>query len=116
MHITTNFRSPVQFKKLFGRPCTFGEEILLGFKFGYSLRETPLCTGYQRYIFPKVAQNTDGKLRYIVNTDEYRQGVTVEECQGAAEGKKLIRTFISLIHEDLFICIYNYKAVFKTVL
>ena len=82
------FKSPRQFKKLFGEKCEFGteREPAVAFRFGFSFEETPVCRGYPRYIFPKVAKNIFGKQRFVVNTEEYRQGVTIVECHAGAKG------------------------------
>ena len=78
-------RSPVHFKKLFDRPCEY-ERPTTAFRVGLSFQESPLCTGYQSYIFPKIAKTVKGEWKYIINTDEYRQGVTVEVCHFPVKG------------------------------
>jgi len=76
---TTALKSPVHFKKLFEPPCDFETEVN-SFRVGLSPSESPLCDSYQSYEFPKVARNVNGRWRYIINIDEYQQGVTVENC------------------------------------
>jgi len=70
--------SPVHFKKLFELPCEYYDEPAL--RVGLSPTESPLCESYQSYVFPKVARNVYGQWRYIINIDEYQQGVTIEKC------------------------------------
>lgn len=84
------FRSPDHFNKLFGKPCEFAES-LTKFRIGFELTESPLCTSFESYIFPRVAKNIKGVWRYIVNTKDYRQGVTIETCHPKAIGKSTDR-------------------------
>ena len=81
------YKSPNQFKKFFGKPCKFEGESSVAFRFGFSFDESPVCRAHPRYIFPKVAKNVYGTHRFIVNTEEYKQGVTVVECHSDTEGK-----------------------------
>ena len=91
-------QSPHQFNKIFGPTCKVEEPTRVGFRFGFSFDESPMCRGESRYIFPKVAKNVDGTNRFIVNTEEYQQGVTVVECNTEAKGKL----------NDIYIYIYIY--------
>ena len=90
MRRNSTYRSPRQFEKFFGKACTLKETTRIGFSVGLSFDESPLCRGETRYIFPKVARNINGTTRFIVNTQEYKQGVTVVECHPDATGIKTI--------------------------
>ena len=87
MRRNSTYKSPPQFNKIFGPTCKVEEPTRVGFRFGFSFDESPMCRGESRYIFPKVAKNVEGTNRFIVNTEEYQQGVTVVECNPEANGK-----------------------------
>ena len=87
MRKNSTYKSPPQFKKIFGPTCKMEEPTRIGFRFGFSFDESPMCRGENRYIFPKFAKNVNGTNRFIVNTEEYQQGVTVVECHPEARGK-----------------------------
>uniref|UniRef100_A0A1B6L591 Spaetzle domain-containing protein n=1 Tax=Graphocephala atropunctata TaxID=36148 RepID=A0A1B6L591_9HEMI len=40
----------------------------------------PLCPYTNKIIFPKKAKSNEGLFEFIVNDDDYRQGVRVEAC------------------------------------
>ena len=42
---------------------------------------------HKKYIFPKKAKTVGGDWRYVVNTAEYEQGVTVEICGRGVQGE-----------------------------
>ena len=100
MRRNSTYKSPPQFKKIFGPTCKMEEPTRVGFRFGFSFDESPMCRGESRYIFPKVAKNVNGTNRFIVNTEEYQQGVTVVECHPEASGKHS-RTAKYLIYSSL---------------
>lgn len=50
------------------------------FKLRHDFEEIPLCSVREHTIYPKAAQNRKGKFMYIVNHDEYLQGIRVETC------------------------------------
>jgi len=79
------------FKKVFGdvvdgdvnsRPQ---EDIPLSGRNGIAAQETQLCLSHEVTIYPKAARNKEDKWMFIVNHDDYVQGVKVEKC--AREGE-----------------------------
>ncbi|XP_037730986.1 protein spaetzle isoform X10 [Drosophila subpulchrella] len=42
-----------------------------------------LCKSNSRVIFPKLGQKTDNTWELIVNDEEHKQGILIEECLGA---------------------------------
>ena len=52
----------------------------------FDFSEQALCKAQQKYIFPKKAVNVQGRTVTIVNTEEYKQGVTVENCLSVVRG------------------------------
>ena len=103
MRKNSTYKSPRQFQKYFGQTCKVEEPTRVGFRSGFSFDESPMCRGETRYIFPKVAQNVNGTNRFIVNTEEYKQGVTVVECHPETTGKHLygVNTFIRKFIENI---------------
>jgi len=75
------FRSPVHFKKLHDRPCEI-EKSLTEFtnRIAFNPDEAPLCDAFSSYQYPEIARTVHGKWRYIINIDEYQQGVSMEIC------------------------------------
>ncbi|XP_046393347.1 uncharacterized protein LOC124161159 [Ischnura elegans] len=45
-----------------------------------STDENTLCQSVEQVVYPKVAQNKDERWMYVVNQEEYIQGVRVEKC------------------------------------
>jgi hypothetical protein len=79
------------FSSLFGATCgnaTGLVDVSLRQSESYLKKESPLCKAYQKYIFPQKALTVRGEYRYIINTEEYRQGVTVETCSRRAKGEE----------------------------
>ena len=74
------FANREYFQRLFGRPCLTSKPEELTTRLGFDLEETALCETVETYIFPKKAKNSKGVWKYIVNTDDYRQGVSVHRC------------------------------------
>ncbi|TRY75079.1 hypothetical protein TCAL_12660 [Tigriopus californicus] len=69
------------FEKIFNGACEKISESDLDLRTrSFNLGEEPLCRSTLKYIFPKKAENMEGKTVIIINTDEYQQGVTVAEC------------------------------------
>lgn len=75
---SNTLKSPIHFKKLFERPCNSTPNAIANRLF--SIGEQPLCDSSTSYIFPKVAKTVQGEWRYIINIEEYQQGVTVVKC------------------------------------
>jgi hypothetical protein len=50
------------------------------------IQESDLCDSSQKYVYPKKAKSVDGVWHYIINTDEYRQGITIETCLSVVKG------------------------------
>ncbi|XP_036675615.3 protein spaetzle isoform X11 [Drosophila suzukii] len=44
--------------------------------------EMYLCKSNRRLIFPKKGQKSDNTWQLIVNDEEYKQGIQIEECEG----------------------------------
>ena len=51
------------------------------------LLTSPLYAEERRGIYFKVARNVNGVNRFIVNTEEYKQGVSIVECHSDAVGR-----------------------------
>ena len=56
---------------------------------GFDAELSELCSSYQKYIYPKKAKNIYGEWHFIINTDRYKQGVTVEICIPRAKGENI---------------------------
>ncbi|KAK3914915.1 Protein spaetzle [Frankliniella fusca] len=54
---------------------------------------TPLCPYQEQVVYPKVAKNKEDKWRYIVNQDNYVQGVRVEYCSDDTKSCELADNF-----------------------
>jgi hypothetical protein len=48
---------------------------------GDSTTEQGLCDSRIRTIYPKTAENKHGVWKTVVNNDQFRQGINVEECR-----------------------------------
>ena len=82
------FQSKEFFGKIFNDPpkCEKPEE--LNIRSGaFDVNEVSLCESHERIVYPKRAKNVDGKVKYIVNTSDYRQGVSIVRCLRSAKGK-----------------------------
>ncbi|XP_017856329.1 PREDICTED: protein spaetzle isoform X2 [Drosophila arizonae] len=55
--------------------------------------EMYLCNSHQRYLYPKYGQKLDLTWQYIVNTDEFKQGILIEECDHEGEGCQFLDSF-----------------------
>ena len=49
-------------------------------RLGFDQTERALCETVETYIYPKKAKNSQGVWKYIVNTDDYRQGISIHRC------------------------------------
>ncbi len=74
------FASREYFEKLFGKPCEPVKPEDLKTRLGFDLEERALCDTVDTYIFPKKAKNSQGVWKYIINTDDYRQGISIHRC------------------------------------
>lgn len=52
-----------------------------------------LCDSYQKVIYPTSGLTKDGNERYIVNTDDYKQGVRVSLCRKSGQACKMADIF-----------------------
>ncbi|XP_030242920.1 protein spaetzle isoform X2 [Drosophila navojoa] len=55
--------------------------------------EMYLCNSHQRYLYPKYGQKLDLTWQYIVNTDEFKQGILIEECDHEGETCQFLDSF-----------------------
>ncbi|KAJ9575475.1 hypothetical protein L9F63_007680 [Diploptera punctata] len=56
-------------------------------------REIELCPSRIETSYPKAGETNAGDKMYIVNNDEYKQGVSVEVCGNSGEKCKLSESF-----------------------
>ena len=68
------------FKRLFKRPCIIAGPEHLKTRLGFDTSERALCETVETFIYPKKAKNSKGQWKYIVNTDDYKQGVSIYRC------------------------------------
>jgi len=54
---------------------------------GFDIELSDLCSSHQKYIYPKKAKNVNGEWHYVINTNQYRQGVTIEVCLPRVKGE-----------------------------
>lgn len=54
-----------------------------------------LCDSYEKVIYPTSGKAQDGSERYIVNTDEFKQGVRVSICRTGGQACKMTDSFPS---------------------
>merc|ERR1719412_3161393 len=59
------------------KPANFTETPLLRSNF---LKESRSCDNRKGTVYPKKAKNIDGKFVFIVNDEQYRQSVEIEQC------------------------------------
>lgn len=48
-----------------------------------------LCESYEKVIYPTSGKTQDGNERYILNTDEFKQGVRVSLCRKSGQPCKM---------------------------
>ena len=80
------FASKEYFKRLFDQPCIFHKKPKnepLIFRSGLNFDESKICTSLQTFTYPKKGKTIKGEWKYIVNTEEYQQGITVHKCRGS---------------------------------
>ena len=71
-----------QFNGIFGQgqPCVpVKEEVSL--RTPLDIEENPLCEARQDHIFPQKGQNAKGQWKFIINTDDYKQGISINKCK-----------------------------------
>jgi len=49
------------------------------------VEETQACRYRRSVVYPKKAKNTNGEFMFIVNKDEYKQSVGIEQCEGEGQ-------------------------------
>lgn len=99
------FKSPVYFDKLFGRACEVIEAANgVQTRNGFDLFEEPLCVGAEKYIYPLKAMNVKGQWKFIVNTDEYRQGLSIHTCINDIQGSPCLYAGTEGINPDATEC------------
>jgi len=64
------------------KPANFTETPLLRSNF---LKESRSCDNRKGTVYPKKAKNIEGKFVFIVNDDQYRQSVEIEQCVSEGE-------------------------------
>lgn len=73
-----------KYSELFGsdllNTISDGNELSIGIRFGDDENEEQLCTSQVRLVFPQAGLTKDDTWRYIVNHQNYTQGVRVDEC------------------------------------
>ncbi|XP_032593263.1 protein spaetzle isoform X2 [Drosophila grimshawi] len=52
-----------------------------------------LCNSHVRYLYPKLGQKEDRTWQYIVNTDEFKQGILIEECDNDGKTCQFLDSF-----------------------
>lgn len=52
-----------------------------------------LCESYEKVIYPTSGKTKDGSERFILNTDEYKQGVRVSLCRKSGSSCKMAEVF-----------------------
>ncbi|XP_030573872.1 protein spaetzle isoform X3 [Drosophila novamexicana] len=55
--------------------------------------EQYLCNSHVRYLYPKLGQKLDQTWQYIVNTDKFKQGILIEECDHEGESCQFLDSF-----------------------
>lgn len=51
--------------------------------------EQYLCNSHVRLLYPKSGLRVDSTWQYIVNTDDFKQGILIEECEWVEWSDKL---------------------------
>jgi len=49
------------------------------------VQESQACRHRKSVVYPKKAKNTNGKYLFIVNKEEYKQSVDIEQCEGEGQ-------------------------------
>lgn len=89
------FANKDYFNKLFDKPCKPKPEKkededkanLLVIRSGFDLKEQELCETKETFSYPQKAKNLNGVWKYIVNTEDYKQGISVLKCLHYVQGK-----------------------------
>ncbi|XP_017849771.1 protein spaetzle isoform X2 [Drosophila busckii] len=74
----------------------------LNTRLGISTDEQYLCKSHVRILYPKLGQKLDSSWQLIVNTDEFKQGILIEECDNEGSPCDFLDSFPN-----------NYKPVCK---
>ena len=81
------FANKEYFNTVLGPPCEPPEPEKLMTRLGFDLTEAALCATRETYVFPKKAKNSRGVWKYVVNTLEYQQGISMHKCHMRASGQ-----------------------------
>merc|ERR1712200_300987 len=82
--VEVNSRLPTRiYKNFLKQACIDSSEQIFTRQFSFD--EEQLCQANKRVIVPKEALNIDNKWRFIVNSANHTQTVTIEECVGHGE-------------------------------
>ena len=67
--------------RLFGTPCRDIEKELAKFtlRTGLNFDEEQVCTAKEKFEYPRKGKTINGKWKYIVNTEDYQQGISVHK-------------------------------------
>ena len=81
--LKNSFMEQSQFNGIYGlgQQCVTPEDPKVSFRQSISIEEKPLCQARQDHIFPKIGQTAKGEWKFIINTDGYKQGISVNKCQ-----------------------------------
>jgi len=108
-----NLVFPYKSEKLYFLTIQDAEFSLRG---GFSVQESDLCDSAKKYIYPKKAKSTQGIWHYIINTDEYRQGVLIETCLKFIKGGSCLYGGTEGINPSGTVCQQRYSSHFMLAL
>ena len=75
------FANKEYFDRLFGKPCIFEtSKDSLSIRTGLNFEETQVCTSLEIFSYPNKGKTIHGEWKYIVNTDNYQQGILIHKC------------------------------------
>ena len=80
--LNNTFMAKSQFNGIFGQgqPCVPVKE-QVSLRTPLDIEENPLCEARQDHIFPQKGQNAKGQWKFIINTDDYKQGISINKCK-----------------------------------
>ena len=80
--LNKTFMAKSQFNGIFGQgqPCVPKSEPKVSLRTPLDIEENPLCQARQDHIFPKKGQNAKGEWKFIINTEDYKQGISINKC------------------------------------
>ena len=81
------FANKDYFDKVLGPPCTMVKPESLITRLGFDLTEAALCSTRETYVFPRKAKNSQGIWKRVVNTPDYRQGISMHKCHRRTSGQ-----------------------------